>query len=140
AVLLALLLATGTVAVRALHAPVAAAEALTRWIARTPQFLRRRLERHAWIEDARALEKAGGLKLLTPATVAICVVAELGYLAADGFTLWALFRGVGSGMSLGRSLFGFVFAQLVALAVVIPGTLEVGMAGILTGFGARAGT
>lgn len=139
-VLIGLASAFALVTVRAVKGPVRAAERFGRLVGRAPRFLRRRLEGHDWVEDARKLEKAGGVSLLSPALIATCLLAEIGYLAADGLTLWALFRGVGSGISLASSLMGFTFAQLFAQALVVPGTLEVGMAGILTGFGARAAT
>ena len=66
--------------------------------------------------------------------------AETALLLADGLSLWALFRGIGSGFPAHRAVMGFVVAQLLAQVVVIPGTLEVGLAGLLAGFGAHAGT
>ena len=124
---------------KVLTSPRAIAERVGRWAERAPHWISRRINRPALIEEARQIEEAGGAAALPLSTLLLVLCAEGTLLLLDSATIWALFHSIAAPLSLGRSSIGFALATVLAQIIVIPGTLEVGLAGILHGAGARTG-
>lgn len=121
------------IGVRALlKAPVAVATHVGRAIERTPPFLRKRLpapERLA--EDARRIERAGGASAIRPWRIAAVFALQWGLLVCDALTLWALLASLGVEMTPLRPAIAYGLSTLIAQSVLVPGGLEVSLAGIL---------
>ncbi len=105
-----------------------------------PHAIAKRINGDELREDARRIEEAGGIAALPKRRLAIAFAAELLLFVLDAATVWALFRGVGSDFAPVRAGLGLGLATLLAQMLVVPGALEVGLAGLLDGLGARTGT
>lgn len=123
-----------------LRHPRAAARRVVGWIERAPAWLRRRVDARELIGDADRVAEAGGLAVFRGRLLVWMFLSEAAVFVFDALTLWALFRGVGAPISLQTAALGYALATVFAQVVVIPGTLEVGLAGVLTGLGVRTGT
>lgn len=119
--------------------PRAVARRLSGWLQHAPRFIRKRLDRSRLIGEAREIEQAGGASALGAGSLLLSVVGEFILLACDALTVWALFRAISVPMSAEASAMGYVLATLIAQVVVIPGGMEVGLAGVLHGLGAGLG-
>lgn len=125
---------------RMLRHPREAAKRVVGWIERAPAWVRRRIDARALIGDADRVAEAGGLAALRGRLLVWLFLCEAAVFVFDALTLWALFRGVGAPISLQTAALGYTLATVFAQVVVIPGTLEVGLAGVLAGLGVRTGT
>ncbi len=125
---------------RALRTPVAIAEGFVRLLSKAPQWMARGVDTRALLLDAQRLREAGGTSVLSWRVLAAVCLAELALLWADGLTLWALFHGLGSRASMLLASTGYTMATILAQIVVVPGTLELGLGGLFTGFGVRPAT
>lgn len=126
---------------RMLKHPLRAAERVLGWIERGPRWARRRVRPHRdeVLADARRLEEQGTGVLKMPRVFGI-FLGDFAVFVWDSLTVWALFHGIGVEAGLLISATAYAIATVVAQAIVIPGMLEVGLAGVLVGFGARTGT
>lgn len=125
---------------KVLSAPRSIAEKIGRWSERAPRWVRKRVDRPALLEEARHIEDAGGASALPWRRVMMVLAAEGSLLLLDSLTVWALFRAIGSRLPFVNASMGFGLATVLAQILVIPGTLEVGLAGILRAVGARTGS
>lgn len=125
---------------RALRKPARVIERVIAIRKRMPRWISKRIDTKALRADARRIEEAGGLAALPKKRIALAYAAELMLLACDAATVWVLFRALGSDLAPDRVALGYGLATLLAQTVLIPGALEVGLAGLLDGLGARTGT
>ena len=115
-----------------LKSPVRVAEAAGRGIARLPRRVRARMiAPERLVEDARRVEASGGVAAITPARMAIAILMEGGVLACDALTVWAVLRGLGVETGPLQPAIAFGVSTLFAQLVLIPGTLEVSLGGVL---------
>ena len=125
---------------KVLRSPRAIAERIGGWAERAPRWIAKRISRPALLAEAKEIEDAGGPSALPASVLALALVAEGTLLLLDSLTIWALFHAIKAPLPLGRASVGFALATVLAQIVVIPGTLEVGLAGILRGVGAHIGS
>lgn len=129
-------LAVGTafaLGVRALlRHPVAVANRIGRRIERAPAFLRRRLPSpERLVEDARRIERAGGASAIRPWRICAVFALQWGLLACDALTLWALLASLGVETTPLKPAIAYGLSTLIAQSVLVPGGLEVSLAGVL---------
>ena len=127
---LAVGLALGVRAV--LRRPLAAARVLERAIGKLPARLRARaIAPERIVEDARRIEAGGGATAISPARIAVVLVAEAGLLACDALTVWALLCALGVDVTPLKPAVAFGISTLVGQVLLVPGALEVSLGGIL---------
>ena len=112
--------------------PAAAAERIGRVIERSPAFLRKRLPaRERLVADAARIEAAGGASAIRPSRIAAVFALQWGLLVFDAATLWALLASLGIETTPLRPAVAYGLSTLIAQSVLVPGGLEVSLAGVL---------